>query len=127
MFKRIIYFILSLFKKEVSAKRHIQNRIKNSQKEDGPKKKGPKIVIIKKENLLIKIEENLQFIDELIEALEERGDYRSHIIKLKDMKVQSYGSTKLLKRMSEYAPYYQNTLKLINEHTNNVRELMQIV
>lgn len=127
MFNKIKNFFLSFFKKEVSQKRLIQNKIKAAQKENGPKKNGPKFVVIKKENLLIKIEENLQFIDELIEALENRGDYKSHINKLKDMKVQSYGSTKLLKRMSEYAPYYQSTLKLINDHTNKVRELMQLV
>lgn len=126
MIKKIIEFIISCFRKDSSEKKKIQNRIKSSQ-ERPHNKNGVKIVIIKKDNLLLKIEENLQFIDELIEALEEKGEYRSHIQKLKDMKVQSYGCTKLVKRMSEYAPYYQNTLKLINEHTSTVRELMQLV
>ncbi len=126
MFKKIIDFILSFFKKDNSSKKRVQSKIKNSGNKPH-NKNGVKVVIIKKDNLLVKIEENLQFIDELIEALEEKGNYKSHIKKLKDMKVQSYGCTKLIKRTSEHAPYYQSTLKLINDHTNTVRELMQLV
>lgn len=126
MFKRIIDFILSCFRKDTSAKKRVQNKIKNSANKP-QNKNGVKIVIIKKENLLVKIEENLQFIDELIEALEEKGNYKSHIYKLKDMKTQSYSCVKLIKRTSEYAPYYQSTLKLVNDHTNTVRKLMQLV
>lgn len=124
MIKRIINFILSCFGKSSSSpdKQNDQRYVKKA-----PNKNGAKLTIIKKEVVLLRIEENLKFIDELVEALEEKGDYRQHIKKLKDMKVQSYGCSKLIKRMSEAAPYYQNTLKAINQHTNTVRELMQLV
>jgi len=68
-----------------------------------------------------KIEENITFLNSLIEFFAEYNEeYVETSNQLIAMKEQSEGSIRILVHLSENKPYYKNTMKLIKNHTKAI-------
>lgn len=81
---------------------------------------------INKAVLMRKIKTNIFFLEQLLGLLEGNNNYRNYYRKVREMKEQSENCFKLVHRMKEEAPYFQNTLKTIVSHTNTIAKLLDI-
>jgi len=73
-----------------------------------------------------KIKTNIFFLEELIVILENDSEHITYYKKLTEMKDQSEGCFKIVHRLKEEAPYFQNTLKSVLNHTNIIAELIEL-
>ena len=81
---------------------------------------------INKSVLMRKIKTNIFFLEQLLDVLEQDPAHRHYYQKVKDMKNQSESCFKLAHRIKEDAIYYQNTMKMILDHTKTIAQLIDI-
>lgn len=128
MIRKILFSLLSLFyRKDESASEHekshfdVINSPAQKIKKDIKQKNKP---VINAEYIFLKIKNNIQFLDYLIAEFTPHNEYKSYLIKLKDLHQQSTGCLRIIFKIKKSAPYYNNTLKTIYSHTKNIAELM---
>lgn len=77
-----------------------------------------------KKRLLIKIEENIIFLEELSDLLFNQG-YFSHHQKVMDLIKQSNSSFNITKNLSVIKIYFENTIHAIKNHTQIITSLVK--
>lgn len=130
MIRKILFSLLSLFyTKDDSSNKHenshsdvIKYPVQKINKSVKPKNKK----LINADYIVLKIKNNIQFLDYLIAEFSPHIEYKSYLLKLEDLHQQSTGCLRIIFRINKNAPYYNNTLKTIYSHTKNVAELMSV-
>lgn len=79
-----------------------------------------------KEALLKQIKSNIFFLEQLQELLMEKEQYISYQKKVLSMLKNSHNSHKIISRLRNDAPYYENTMEMIFRHTKSISTILEI-
>lgn len=79
-----------------------------------------------KEGLMKQIKSNIFFLEQLQELLLENENYFSYQKKVMSMLKNSHNSYKIISRLRDDAPYYENTMEMIYRHTNSISSILEI-
>lgn len=136
MVKNFLHFLLSLFyeiKDEETFYEHeeksysdVVNQPTKIVKKQISKNKPTEPVRLNAQLVVLKIKNNILFLDALIEQFKELKGYEGYLVKLQDLHQQSTGCLRIVFTIKKDAPYYKNTLKAIYSHTQNIAELMNV-
>lgn len=76
--------------------------------------------------LLKQIKSNIFFLEQLQELLMEKEQYLSYQKKILSMLKNSHNSHKIISRLRDDAPYYENTMEMIFRHTKSISTILEI-
>ncbi len=79
-----------------------------------------------KDELLKQIKANIFFLEQLQELLIESKNYFSYQKKVLSMLKNSHNSHKIISRLRNDAPYYENTMEMIFRHTKSISTILEI-
>lgn len=78
-----------------------------------------------KEALMKQIKSNIFFLEQLQELLSLSDNYLSYQKKVLSMMRNSHNSHKIISRLRDDAPYYQNTMEMIYRHTKSISIILE--